>query len=74
MNAKTMTEAEAAAQCALCRRPEDRLNKLTVWLIHQRGTPSERHGVALGLYPVWAVTRAKELLAAQRSPWDENGA
>jgi hypothetical protein len=70
MNPETLTEGEAAAQCVLCRRPEDRLHKLTVWLIHQHGTASERHGATLGLYPAWAVARAETLLAAQRSPWD----
>lgn len=65
-----LTDEEAAKQCALVRNPGQRLHKLARWLVQQHGSDSERHGIGFGLFPQWAIERAKALLDKLSSPWD----
>jgi len=41
---------------------EEKLYELAALLVRQAGTDSERFGLRFGLYPMWVVEKAKELL------------
>ena len=49
--------------------PEDveRLHKLAEELVKQEGTSSEKFGLRFGLYPLWAVEKARQLLQEQET-------
>jgi len=39
-----------------------KIHELAEEIVRQEGTASERFGLKFGLYPLWAVEKAKELL------------
>ena len=55
--------------------PEDveRLHKLAEELVKREGTSSERFGLKFGLYPLWAVEKARRLLKPEQGQDAELG-
>jgi len=45
----------------------ERLHKLAEELVEQEGTSSEKFGLQFGLYPLWAVEKARRLLEQGRA-------
>ena len=43
----------------------ERLHELTEEIVKREGTSSERFGLQFGLYPLWAVEKARRLLKEQ---------
>ena len=44
----------------------ERLHKLVERIVREEGTSSERFGLKFGLYPLWAVEKARRLLEQGR--------
>ncbi|GEM_PF-2932093 len=44
----------------------ERLHKLVERIVREEGTSSERFGLRFGLYPLWAVEKARRLLELER--------
>jgi len=45
----------------------EEIHELAEEIVRQEGTASERFGLKFGLYPLWAVEKAKELLKESAS-------
>ena len=45
----------------------ERLHKLAEEIVKREGTSSERFGLRFGLYPRWAVEKARQLLKEQEA-------
>ena len=43
----------------------ERLHELAEEIVRKEGTSSERFGLRFGLYPLWAVEKARRLLKEQ---------